>query len=49
MLIYGAILVIIMVIRPEGVMGQQEFGVKLLKEIKRKFLKGIFSKKGGES
>ena len=49
MLIYGAILVIIMVIRPEGVMGQQEFGIKLLKEIKRKFLKGIFSKKGGES
>ena len=49
MLIYGAILVIIMVIRPEGVMGQQEFGIKLLKGIKRKFLKGKFSKEGGES
>jgi len=49
MLIYGAILVIIMIIRPEGVMGQHEFGPKLLKVLKRKFLRGNFSKEGGES
>jgi len=48
MLIYGAILVIIMVIRPEGVMGQQEFGPKMLKLLKRKFLRGNFSKEGGD-
>jgi len=45
MLIYGAILVIIMVIHPEGVMGQQEFGPKMLKLLKRKFFEGVTSRK----
>lgn len=49
MLIYGVILVVIMVIRPEGVMGQHEFGPKLLRVLKRKFLRGNFSKEGGKS
>ncbi|MDO9508995.1 MAG: branched-chain amino acid ABC transporter permease [Thermovirgaceae bacterium] len=37
MLIYGAVMVIIMVARPEGIMGQHEIGPKLLR--------GIFSRK----
>lgn len=36
MLIYGAILVIVMVIRPEGIMGQYEFSSKLFKRLKMK-------------
>ncbi len=49
MLIYGAILVIVMVIRPEGIMGQYEFGRKLGKTLKEKFLGNHFSKEGGKS
>ncbi|GAB6280357.1 MAG: branched-chain amino acid ABC transporter permease [Thermovirga sp.] len=33
MLIYGAIMVIVMVARPEGIMGQHEIGPRLLKKI----------------
>jgi branched-chain amino acid transport system permease protein len=33
MLIYGAIMVIIMVMRPEGIMGQHELGPKLLRSL----------------
>ncbi|HDQ92923.1 MAG TPA: branched-chain amino acid ABC transporter permease, partial [Synergistetes bacterium] len=33
MLIYGAIMVIIMVMRPEGIMGQHEIGPKLLRSL----------------
>ncbi len=33
MLIYGAIMVIIMVVRPEGIMGQHEIGPKLLRTL----------------
>jgi branched-chain amino acid transport system permease protein len=33
MLIYGAIMVIIMVARPEGIMGQHEIGPKLLRSL----------------
>lgn len=49
MLIYGAILVIVMVIRPEGIMGQYEFGRKLGKTLKEKFQGNHFSKEGGKS
>ncbi len=37
MLIYGAVMVLIMVIRPEGIMGQHELGPR--------FIKSLFSKK----
>lgn len=37
MLIYGAILVIIMVLRPEGIMGQYEFGPRLFSKLKEYF------------
>ncbi|MBN1333554.1 MAG: branched-chain amino acid ABC transporter permease [Synergistales bacterium] len=37
MLIYGAILVLIMVIRPEGIMGQYELGPRLFRRLKDKF------------
>lgn len=33
MLIYGAVLVVIMVLRPEGIMGQYEFGPKLFRRL----------------
>ncbi len=49
MLIYGAILVIVMVIRPEGIMGQYEFGHKLGRILKGKFLGKYFSKEGEKS
>lgn len=49
MLIYGAILVIIMVIRPEGIMGQVEFGPKLFKSLKIRILGNNHSKEGGKS
>jgi branched-chain amino acid transport system permease protein len=39
MLIYGATMVLIMVIRPEGIMGQYEIGPKLIRS--------IFSRKTG--
>lgn len=48
MLIYGAILVIIMVLRPEGIMGQYEFGLGMFRAIKRKPKGDHFSKEGGE-
>lgn len=34
MLIYGAVLVVIMVLRPEGIMGQYEIGPKLFRKIR---------------
>ena len=37
MLIYGAILVVIMVLRPEGIMGQYELGPRLFRTLKEKF------------
>jgi branched-chain amino acid transport system permease protein len=41
MLIYGAVMVIIMVARPEGIMGQHELGPR--------FIKSIFRRKNGPS
>lgn len=41
MLIYGAVMVIIMVSRPEGIMGQHELGPR--------FFKSLFMKKKGPS
>lgn len=41
MLIYGAVMVIIMVARPEGIMGQHELGPR--------FIKSLFQKKNGPS
>lgn len=41
MLIYGAVMVIIMVARPEGIMGQHELGPR--------FIKSIFRRKNGSS
>lgn len=46
MLIYGAILVIIMVIRPEGIMGQYEFGLNMFRAIKGKLSGNPFSRNG---
>ncbi|HRX26294.1 MAG TPA: branched-chain amino acid ABC transporter permease [Aminivibrio sp.] len=40
MLIYGAVMVIIMVVRPEGIMGQHELGPR--------FIKSLFRRKGRE-
>jgi branched-chain amino acid transport system permease protein len=33
MLIYGLVLVLVMVIRPEGIMGQNEFNMKFFRKI----------------
>jgi branched-chain amino acid transport system permease protein len=49
MLIYGAILVIIMVIRPEGIMGQYEFGPKMFKAIRGRLMGNNFSKDSRKS
>jgi branched-chain amino acid transport system permease protein len=46
MLIYGAVLVIIMIVRPEGIMGQKEFGSNLIKGLKRKVSRSNFLKEG---
>ncbi len=41
MLIYGAVMVIIMVARPEGIMGQHELGPR--------FVKSLFKRNNGPS
>jgi branched-chain amino acid transport system permease protein len=46
MLIYGAVLVIIMVLRPEGIMGQYEIGPKLFRKIRSYLGKGRSGKVG---
>lgn len=49
MLIYGAVLVIIMVLRPEGIMGQYELGPRFFKMLKKRFFRSSSAKeKEGE-
>ncbi len=49
MLIYGAVLVIIMVLRPEGIMGQYELGPRFFRMLKKRFTRGSSVKKEGET
>ncbi len=49
MLIYGAVLVIIMVLRPEGIMGQYELGPRFFRMLKNRFTKESSEKEGEPS